>query len=61
MACLATTDWRAAFALAKPFLPNANAAMGSRTTMDMVFDGAPAVSDFRWSRENFDRCLTRPS
>ncbi|MGM4978710.1 NAD-dependent epimerase/dehydratase family protein [Tardiphaga sp. 619_E2_N8_4] len=45
--------WRAAFALAKPFFPNANAAMGSRMSMDMVFDGAPAAGDFGWSPRGF--------
>jgi nucleoside-diphosphate-sugar epimerase len=45
--------WRAAFALAKPFFPNANAAMGSRMAMDMVFDGTPAARDFGWSPRGF--------
>jgi nucleoside-diphosphate-sugar epimerase len=45
--------WRAAFALAKPFFPNANAAMGSRMAMGMVFAGASAVSDFGWNPRKF--------
>lgn len=45
--------WRMAFALAKPFLPNANAAMGSRMANDMVFDPAPAARDFGWNPRGF--------
>jgi nucleoside-diphosphate-sugar epimerase len=45
--------WRAAFALARPFFPNANAAMGARRTKDMVFDGAPAIRDFGWNPRSF--------
>jgi uncharacterized protein YbjT (DUF2867 family) len=45
--------WRAAFALAAPLLPNANAAMGERMAKDMVFDPAPAVRDFGWSPRGF--------
>jgi uncharacterized protein YbjT (DUF2867 family) len=45
--------WKAAFALAAPLLPNANAAMGSRMAKDMVFDAAPAVSDFGWNPRGF--------
>ncbi|MEH2483510.1 uncharacterized protein YbjT (DUF2867 family) [Nitrobacteraceae bacterium AZCC 2146] len=45
--------WRAAFALAKPFFPSANAAMGSRMAMGMVFVGASAVSDFGWNPRKF--------
>lgn len=45
--------WRLAFALAKPFFPNANVAMGNRMAKDMVFDGTPAVCDFGWSPRNF--------
>jgi nucleoside-diphosphate-sugar epimerase len=45
--------WRAAFALAAPLLPNANAAMGERMAKDMVFDPAPAIRDFGWSPRSF--------
>jgi nucleoside-diphosphate-sugar epimerase len=45
--------WRLAFALAKPLLPNANAAMGARMAKDMVFDPAPAVRDFGWNPRGF--------
>src|SRR5216684_1078761 len=41
--------WRAAFAAAKPLLPNANVAMGNRMAKDMVFDASPAIADFGWS------------
>jgi hypothetical protein len=44
--------WRA-FALARPFLPNANAAMGAWMVKDMVFDPAPAVRDFGWNPRGF--------
>ncbi|MDB5619748.1 NAD-dependent epimerase/dehydratase family protein [Tardiphaga sp.] len=45
--------WRAAFTLAKPLFPKANAAMGSRMAMDMVFDDTPAKQDFGWSPRGF--------
>ena len=45
--------WRAAFALAKPLFPKANAAMGSRMAMDMVFDDVPAKQDFGWNPRGF--------
>ncbi|MDR6661138.1 NAD-dependent epimerase/dehydratase family protein [Tardiphaga robiniae] len=45
--------WRLAFAAAKPFFPNTNAAMGSRMSMDMVFDAAPARDDFSYSPRPF--------
>lgn len=45
--------WKAAFALAAPLLPNANAEMGSRMAKDMVFDPAPAIRDFGWSPRSF--------
>lgn len=50
--------WRMAFALAKPFLPGANAAMGSRMAKDMVFDGAPAIADFGWRPRPFRPVFT---
>ena len=45
--------WRTAFALAKPFIANANVAMVNRMSMDMIFDPAPAVQDFGWSPRAF--------
>ncbi len=45
--------WRRAFALAKPFFPNANAAMGARIAKDMAFDPAAAVRDFGWNSRGF--------
>jgi nucleoside-diphosphate-sugar epimerase len=45
--------WRLAFALARPFFPNANVAMGNRMAKDMVFDAAPAVADFGWAPRGF--------
>lgn len=45
--------WRGAFALAKPFFPNANVAMGNRMAMDMVFDGSPAIADLGWKPRGF--------
>jgi hypothetical protein len=45
--------WRAAFALASPFLPNANVAMGNRMAKDMVFDASPAIQDFGWNPRGF--------
>ena len=45
--------WKLAFLLAKPFFPNANAAMGTRMAKDMVFDGSPATRDFNWKPREF--------
>ena len=45
--------WKAAFALASPFLPNANVAMGDRMAKDMVFDASPAIQDFGWNPRGF--------
>jgi nucleoside-diphosphate-sugar epimerase len=45
--------WRVAFALAKPFFPHANVAMGVRMAKDMVFDASPAVADFGWNPRAF--------
>jgi len=45
--------WRAAFALAKPFIANANVAMGNRMSKDMIFDPEPAVQDFGWRPRAF--------
>jgi nucleoside-diphosphate-sugar epimerase len=47
------TLWRAAFALAKPFISNANVAMGNRMAKDMIFDAAPAMRDFGWNPREF--------
>jgi uncharacterized protein YbjT (DUF2867 family) len=53
--------WRAAFALAKPFFPNTNAAMGRRMSMDMVFDPAPAATDFNYLPRPFHPVFQRRS
>jgi uncharacterized protein YbjT (DUF2867 family) len=45
--------WKLAFLSAKPFFPNANAAMGTRMTKDMVFDGSQATRDFNWKPREF--------
>src|SRR5712671_7038729 len=45
--------WRAAFSLAKPFVPNANVAKGNRMAKDMIFDSAPAMEDFGWNPREF--------
>ena len=45
--------WRAAFALAGPFISNANIAMGNRMTKDMIFDPTPAMQDFGWNPREF--------
>jgi nucleoside-diphosphate-sugar epimerase len=45
--------WRAAFALAKPFIANANVAMGNRMAKDMIFDATPAMVDFGWNPRGF--------
>ncbi|KIZ45317.1 MULTISPECIES: epimerase [Rhodopseudomonas] len=51
--------WKAALALAQPFVRDANVAMGSRMAKDMVFDASPAIRDFGWNprefRPRFDR------
>jgi nucleoside-diphosphate-sugar epimerase len=46
--------WRAAFVIAKPLYPSANAAMGTRMMKDMVFDPAPAERDFGWKPRKFN-------
>jgi nucleoside-diphosphate-sugar epimerase len=46
--------WAFAFALARPFLPGATAAMGQRMDADLTFDGAPAARDFGWAPRRFD-------
>jgi len=45
--------WRAAFALAGPFISNANVAMGNRMAKDMIFDPTPAMQDFGWNPREF--------
>src|SRR5216683_3611624 len=45
--------WRAAFSVAKPFVPHANVAMGNRMAKDMIFDSAPAMEDFGWNPREF--------
>ena len=45
--------WRAAFALARPFIANANVAMGNRMAKDMIFDATPATQDFGWNPREF--------
>lgn len=45
--------WRTAFVLARPFIANANVAMGDRMAKDMVFDPAPAIQDFGWNPREF--------
>ena len=47
------TLWRTAFALAKPFISNANVAMGNRMAKDMTFDATPAMRDFGWNPREF--------
>jgi nucleoside-diphosphate-sugar epimerase len=45
--------WRAAFAMAAPFISNANVAMGNRMAKDMIFDPTPAMQDFGWTPRGF--------
>jgi nucleoside-diphosphate-sugar epimerase len=45
--------WNAAFAVAKPLFPSANAAMGTRMMKDMAFDSAAAARDFGWKPRTF--------
>jgi nucleoside-diphosphate-sugar epimerase len=45
--------WRVAFAMAGPFISNANVAMGNRMAKDMIFDPTPAMQDFGWSPRGF--------
>ena len=45
--------WRTAFVLARPFIANANVAMGNRMSKDMIFDPAPAMQDFGWNPREF--------
>lgn len=45
--------WGAAFAIAKPFLPGATAAMGARMAEDLVFDAEPAKRDFGYAPRDF--------
>jgi nucleoside-diphosphate-sugar epimerase len=45
--------WKAAFVVAKPLFPGANAAMGTRMMKDMAFDPTPAAQDFGWKPRSF--------
>jgi len=45
--------WAAAFALARPLLPGATAAMGKRMSEDLTFDPEPARRDFGWAPRAF--------
>jgi nucleoside-diphosphate-sugar epimerase len=45
--------WKAAFVIAKPLFPGANAAMGTRMMKDMAFDSTPAAHDFGWKPRMF--------
>jgi nucleoside-diphosphate-sugar epimerase len=52
--------WRMAFTVARPFFPNANSAMGTRMSKDMVFDGSSALKDFGWNPRSFRPEFRRP-
>ena len=45
--------WQLAFFVMRRWLPNANAAMGTRMSKDMVFDILPAQEDFGWNPRVF--------
>lgn len=45
--------WKLAFALARPLLPGATAAMGTRMAADLTFDAEPARRDFSWAPRAF--------
>ena len=45
--------WALAFALARPWLPGATGAMGSRMSEDLTFDASPARQDFGWAPRLF--------
>jgi nucleoside-diphosphate-sugar epimerase len=45
--------WRLGFSIAKPLLPDANVAWGTRMRRDMVFDGSAAQLDFGWQPRDF--------
>ncbi len=46
--------WAVAFAIARPLLPGATAAMGRRMEADLTFDGSPAARDFGWAPRPFN-------
>jgi nucleoside-diphosphate-sugar epimerase len=45
--------WKLGFALARPWLKGATAAMGERMAADLVFDPEPARCDFGWAPRDF--------
>jgi len=45
--------WSLAFALARPLLPGATAAMGARMSEDLTFDADPARRDLGWAPRAF--------
>lgn len=45
--------WKTAFKIASPLLRNANAAMGTRMSKDMVFDSSEAIADLDWAPRRF--------
>ena len=51
--CLPPRLWKMAFALARPFLPGATAAMGVRMEADLTFDGSAAARDLSWRPRPF--------
>ena len=51
--CLPPRLWKMAFALARPLLPGATAAMGVRMEADLTFDGSDAVRDLSWRPRPF--------
>jgi nucleoside-diphosphate-sugar epimerase len=46
-------QWRAAFSVVKPFVPDANVAMGNRMAKDMIFDCSAVIEDFGWNPSEF--------
>ena len=51
--CAPEVLWKLAFTLARRWLPEATAAMGTRMNQDLVFDGSPAERDFGWAPRPF--------
>ncbi|SDJ71267.1 MULTISPECIES: NAD-dependent epimerase/dehydratase family protein [Bradyrhizobium] len=50
---IAPVIWRVGFFILNRWLPNANSAMGTRMSNDMVFDSAPARNEFGWDPRPF--------